>query len=543
MKRTFTVILAIVVTSFVMNEITGDNVKHASKIIGIELTHSEIDSMLNGLNAQKEAFEALRTEHINNELSPALVFNPLPQDFQANHEVSQVRFNLDSVCQRPDNINELAFYSVGQLSCLVRSRQVSSYELTTFFIERMKRFDSLLHCVITLTENLALEQARRADAEIAAGRYRGPLHGIPYGAKDLLAKKGYKTTWGAMPYKDQVLDYDAAVIQKLEDSGAVLVAKLSLGALAWGDVWYGAKTRNPWNIDEGSSGSSAGSASAVAAGLVPFAIGTETLGSIVSPSTVCGVTGLRPTFGAVSRYGAMALSWSMDKIGPICRNADDCAIVFNAIRGVDKRDPGTIAHTFHYGVKDKKKNMRIGYLKSVFEQDYGFRKTDSITLARLEAAGIDLIPVELPSSKNLRFILTAEAAAAFDDLTRSGQDDLMVRQIQNAWPNVFREARFIPAVEYIQANRLRFQLIEDMARVFDKVDLYITPSWRGSNLFITNLTGHPQVVVPNGFSEEGTPVSISFVGQLFEEGPLLEFAGAFQRLTDHHKQHPEMFVD
>ena len=343
-----------------------------------------------------------------------------------------------------------------------------------------------------------------------------------------------------MPYKDQQLNYDAAVIEQLEAAGAVLVAKLSLGALAWGDVWYGGKTRNPWNTEQGSSGSSAGSASAVAAGLVPFAIGTETWGSIVSPSTVCGVTGLRPTFGQVSRYGAMALSWSMDKIGPICRNAKDCAIVFEAIRGKDERDPSTVAAAFNYNQKLDAKRLRVAYLKSDFEGDYSFREKDSLVLDRLRKLGIAPIAIELPKVPDIGFVLSAEAAAAFDELTRSGKDDLLVRQVRNAWPNVFRESRFIPAVEYIQANRLRTQMIEQVHQALREFDVFISPSWAGDNLLRTNLTGHPCVVLPTGF-EEGLPTSITFCGQLFGEAEILKLAALYQANTDFHLQHPEDF--
>ncbi len=368
------------------------------------------------------------------------------------------------------------------------------------------------------------------------------MHGIPYGAKDLLAKKGYKTTWGAVPYKDQQFDEDATVIKKLHDAGAVLVAKLTLGALAWGDVWFGEKTRNPWNLEQGSSGSSAGSASATAAGLVPFAIGSETWGSIVSPSTRCGITGLRPTFGRVSRAGAMALSWSMDKLGPICRTVEDCAIVFNAIYGPDGKDQSVTDYPFHYDARMNIKQLRVGYLKSAFDEDYGMKESDSLTLEKIRSMGIELIPIDLPDMpvSSLSFILSAEAAAAFDELTLSNKDDQLVRQIRNAWPNVFRASRFIPAVEYIQANRLRYQLIQEMHKLMNEVDIYLAPSF-SDNLLLTNLTGHPCVVLPNGFNENNSPVSISFTGRLYEEGKLIAFADAYQRATEFHKKHPEGF--
>ncbi|RMH75023.1 MAG: amidase, partial [Calditrichaeota bacterium] len=449
------------------------------------------------------------------------------------------RYRDPGEVELPQNREDLAFYSVAELAALIKSRKISSLELTRFFLERLKKYGPRLECVITLTEELALEQARRADAEIAAGKYRGPLHGIPYGAKDLLAVRGYPTTWGAMPYKDQVIDEDATVIQRLEEAGAVLVAKLTLGALAWGDVWFGGKTRNPWNLEQGSSGSSAGSAAATAAGLVPFAIGTETWGSIVSPSTRCGVTGLRPTFGRVSRTGAMALSWSMDKIGPICRTVEDCAIVFNAIYGPDGIDQSVVDLPFNYSPDIDITRLRIGYLKSAFEADHETKPFDDAALEVLRSMGVELIPIELPElpTWNLSFILTAEAAAAFDELTRSNRDDLMVRQIKNAWPNVFRHSRFIPAVEYINANRIRYLLIQEMDKVMRQVDVYVAPSF-GENLLLTNLTGHPCVVVPNGFKEDGTPVSISFIGKLYGEAEVLAVAKRYQEATGFHRKHP-----
>ena len=410
-----------------------------------------------------------------------------------------------------------------------------------------------------------------ADAEIRAGRYRGPLHGIPYGAKDLLAVEGTRTTWGAEPYRTQTIDATATVVRKLTDAGAVLVAKLTLGALAWGDVWYGGMTRNPWRPEQGSSGSSAGPASAVSAGLVPFAIGTETWGSIVSPSARCGVTGLRPTFGRVSRAGAMALSWSMDKIGPICRSVEDCAVVFETIRGADGLDQSVYEAPFAYRPDVDLRGLRIGYLTELFgEKDVddadsdgeagdedpraaAGRALDRATLATLRALGAELIPVgnhdtarvrwigDVPVS-SLSFVLTAEAAAAFDALTLSDRDELLVRQIRWAWPNVFRASRFIPAVEYIQANRARYLLVQQMSRVMQEIDVYVAPSFGGDNLLLTNLTGHPCVVVPNGFVEPDQPHSISFIGDLFDEATVLAVAKAYQDATDFHRQQPPGFA-
>lgn len=523
--------------------ITIDIVKKAEKIIGLEFTQSEADSMLVELNDTRKSFEEIRKVELKNEVAPALVFNPLPTGFEFEKGTSSFKASSISTIALPKDKNDLAFYSVRQLAALIQSKKITSLELTKFFLERLKKYDTQLACVVALTEDLALQQAAKADAEIAAGKYKGLLHGIPYGAKDLLAKKGYKTTWGSVPYKDQVLDYDAVVIQRLEKAGAVLCAKLTLGELAWGDVWFGGTTKNPWNLQRGSSGSSAGSASSVAAGLLPFAIGSETLGSIVSPSSECGDTGLRPTFGRVPRTGAMALSWSMDKLGPICRTVEDCAIVFNAILGKDGQDLSVIDAPFQFDANKKDlKGIKIAYLKKDFEGKYPNKTQDSLTLVTMKKLGAELIPLELPNlpSNDISFLLSVESAAAFDELTRSGKDDLMVRQIKNAWPNAFRAARFIPAVEYLQANRHRTLLIQEFNNRLKGIDVYLSPAFASRNLTMTNLTGHPCVVLPNGFRAEGRPTSITFMGKLFGEGKLLQVAKIYQDATDFHLKHPKL---
>jgi Asp-tRNA(Asn)/Glu-tRNA(Gln) amidotransferase A subunit family amidase len=524
-------------------KVSVDQVAEAEKIIGLEFTEAERDSMLEDLCYNLSLYDMIRTVSIENAISPALIFNPLPSGFKPDLFQQKINYGPLGKVKRPGNLEELAFYSVRELGELIKTGQVTSTELTKLSLSRLKRFDPKLHCVITLTEELALKQAAIADSEIAAGYYKGPLHGIPYGAKDLLAVKEYKTTWGAMPYKDQMLDYDATVIKMLERAGAVLVAKLSMGALAWGDVWYADTTRNPWNIEQGSSGSSAGPASAVSAGLVPFAIGTETWGSIVSPSTRCGTTGLRPTYGRVSRTGAMALSWTMDKIGPVCRTVEDCAVVFDAIRGPDNIDMSLIDASFNYVPDIDLKDLKIGYLKEDFKNDTSFAVQNDATLEKLRELGADLIEIKLPDLpvEALSIILSAEAAAAFDELTRSNRDDLLVRQIKNAWPNSFRVSRFIPAVEYIQANRIRTLLIEKMAELMTEIDVYVSPSFEGNNLLLTNLTGHPCVVLPNGFNDEGSPTSITFIGRLFDEATVLAVAKKYQDATNFHEKHPELF--
>jgi len=526
--------------------ITKEMLRDAESVAGLEFTDEERDLMLEGLNNNLESFETLRTVDIPNSVPPALYFNPLSPGSEIETRKRQARRSVVEAEQVPSDLEEVAFWPVTRLAALLESGRVSSVQLTNMYLQRLKTYGPKLECVITLTEDLALEQARRADEEIAAGRYRGPLHGIPWGAKDLMAVKGYKTTWGAMPYREQTIDETATVVKKLEEAGAVLVAKLTLGALAWGDVWYGGTTKNPWNYEQGSSGSSAGSASATAAGLVGFAIGTETWGSIVSPSTRCGNTGLRPTFGRVSRAGAMALSWSMDKIGPICRSVEDCALVFDSIYGPDGLDLSVVDAPFAWDADLDVRKLRVGYLKSAFEQEREeqeeWKRYDEATLELLAEMGVNLVPIELPDLPigAMSFILSAEAAAAFDDLTRSGQDDLMVRQIQNAWPNVFRQSRLIPAVEYIQANRFRTIVMEAMKEIMADIDVYVAPSFVGSNLLMTNLTGHPCVVLPNGFREDGTPTSISFMGRLFGEAETLALARAYQEATDFHLRRPAL---
>ncbi len=522
-------------------KIKKEMIPSVEKIIGLEFTDAERDSMQDALNDQLGNYENIRKIHLDNSIPPAILFNPIPLGFKFDQKQKPLKFGDYSYVKMPAKINDMAFYSIGELAQLIRTKKVTSVQLTKMYIERLKKYGTELHCVVTLTEERAMRHAKIADDEIAKGKYRGMLHGIPFGVKDLFTTKQYKTSWGATPYKDQVIDEDATIVTKLENAGAVLCAKLSMGALARGDVWFGGMTRNPWDTTKGSSGSSAGVASAVSAGLLPFGIGTETNGSIVSPATVCGVSGLRPTYGRVSRKGAMALSWSMDKVGPLCRNTEDLAIVFNAIYGPDNIDQSVYNYPFNYQSKVDLKKLKIGYLKKDFDKKYAFHKNDSLALKRLEELGATLIPVELPnySVNDLRIILTTESAAAFDELTRSGKDDLLEQQTKRAWPNTFRSARLVPAVEYINANRIRYLLIQEMAKLMQQVDLYVSPSWGSSNLLLTNLSGHPLVVLPNGFSESGTPTSFTFVGNLFDEGKIIAVAKAFQEATDHHKKHPK----
>ena len=524
-------------------EITSEIVADAGAVAGLDFTDAERDMMLADLNSNLEAYEALREVSVSNHVPPAVQFDPALPGRDLPSETRPFRFTRNIGLRRPADPETLAFMPVTQLSELIRTRQLSSTELTTLYLERLERHGPTLEAVITLMSDRALEHAARADREIASGAYHGPLHGIPWGAKDLLAAEGFRTTWGAKPYEDQVIGEDATVVRRLEEAGAILVAKLTLGALAQGDYWYSGRTRNPWNLQQGSSGSSAGSAATTAAGLVGFAIGSETLGSIVSPATRCGVTGLRPTYGRVSRSGAMALSWSMDKLGPIARSVEDCALVFNAIHGADGRDPTARTAPFNWDSERPLSDLRVGYFGRGFEAE---RATghDRAALETLRSLGVEPVPIDLPSDyplDALRIILLAEAAAAFDELTLSGRDDLLVRQTPGSWPNSFRVAQMIPAVKYIQANRVRTMLMGALEAALEGIDVFITPTRAPDQLLMTNLTGHPAVVVPSGFNDDGTPVSTVFVGQLWADAETLRVAKAWQDANDFHTRRPPLF--
>ena len=567
-------------------EITTATIAAAEEIAGVSFSEEEREMMVRNLNNTKSAIEALHRTPLDNGDAPVLVFDPVPPGVSLPAKTRTAPpppRSRAALMARPGSLEELAFLSVSSLAELVRARRVKPSELTEMYLGRLKRFDPQLHCVISLTEERARAQARVADEEISRGRYRGPLHGIPWGAKDLLATRGYRTTWGAGPYKEQTIDMDAEVVQRLDAAGAILVAKLTLGELAQGDVWYGGVTRNPWWPDQGSSGSSAGPGSATAAGLVGFAIGTETLGSISSPSTRCGVTGLRPTFGRVPRTGAMALSWSMDKIGPMCRAAEDCALVFDAIVGPDGQDLSVRDYPFNWNPALAPASLRIGYVKSAFDRPerdpenpqrvlHSTKQPDDAALDVLRRLGANLVAVELPPSdlQGSRLILSPEAGAAFEDLTRTGRVKEMVQQHGGAWPNTFRSAHFVPAVDYINANRARLRLMRQWWELFRNLDVIVVPTGGTNQLMATNLTGNPAVILPHGFREAPplprpagtppaapadtgrriqppqaarpqTPVSITFLGPLFQEEAPLALAHAFQQATDIHRRRPPGF--
>ena len=574
--------------------VTDAMLDEAAALADVPISAEQKKLMLDNLAEQRSSYAAIRALKMPNSVAPAFIFDPLPAGAKVNTQKHPPRWSKSATIAVPSNLEDLAFATVRELAELLRTRKITSLALTQMYLTRLKRYDPKLHFNVTLTEERALAQAKAADAEIAAGRYRGPLHGIPWGAKDLLAVKGYPTTWGAGGFEKQIIDEDATVVQRLDEAGAILVAKLTLGALAMGDHWFGGQTRNPWNPHQGSSGSSAGPASAVAAGCVAFAIGSETLGSISSPSTRCGDTGLRPTFGFVPRTGAMALSWTMDKLGPICRAVEDCAIVLNSIYGPDGQDLATRDAAFNWDADLDWKSLRIGYLKSAFDPFTAFdpheakpnetaeekkhredhdrerligyerrkydRQFDGQAIEKLRSMGVKLIPVELP---NLPYgamtpLLSAEAAAAFDDLTISGRDKLLTERGPGDWPNDFRVARFYPAVEYIQANRARTLVIREISKLFEQVDILVAPT-NGEQLVATNLSGHPALILPNGMrggdapkppSEDdgnnddiggpGTPVSLTFLAAHYDDARLCAFARAYQEATGFHKLHPKL---
>jgi Asp-tRNA(Asn)/Glu-tRNA(Gln) amidotransferase A subunit family amidase len=525
-------------------EITPLSIEGASELFGLSFSPAEKDSMIGNLKNQLGNFETLRKTKLGNSIPPSLVFNPLPIGFQPQQTQKSMDWGLPKSVSLPDKDSDIAYMPVHELAVLIQTKKITSERLTKIYLDRIKTYSDTLQCLITLMEDSALAKAKAMDQELAAGKYRGPLHGIPYGIKDLLAVKGTKTTWGAMPYKDQVIDETATVVEKLNDAGGVLVGKFTLGALAMGDVWYGGVTKNPWNLKQGSSGSSAGSASAVSAGLVPFAIGTETLGSIVSPSTRNGVTGLRPTYGRVSKHGAMALSWSMDKIGPISRSALDNGIVLSIINGKDVNDASSIQAAFNFDSKKDPKKLKVGYFKSYFQGDRPDQENDRKVLELLESKGIELHPLELKTSVEVGpmvMMLMVEGAAAFDELTRFDLDDQLVAQGKSAWPNGFRAARFIPAVEYVQLARQRSVLIEEMNELMKEYDVIVTPSFGGRQLQITNLTGSPALCLPNGFNQDGNPTSITLLANLFEEEKLILLGDFIQKNSDWQAKRPPLF--
>ena len=532
--------------------VTLEMLRDAAAVAGVSFSEQQFERMLKGVNENLAKYNAIRAVPLDNAIAPPLYFNPLVPGMSVDRERRGFRRSEPPSVARPANLEQVAFWPVTALSELLRTKQVKSLELTEMYLARLKRYNPKLLCAVTITEELAMRQAREADAEIAAGRYRGPLHGVPYGVKDLAAVKGYPTTWGAAPFKDRVIDEDATVVTRLREAGAVLIAKLATGELALDDVWFKGQTKNPWDLSMGSQGSSAGPASATSAGLVGFSIGTETGGSIEEPSAICGITGLRPTYGRVSRHGFMALSWSLDKIGPMCRSVEDCALVLNAIQGPDGLDLTVQDVPFNWDAQLDVRKLRVGYLKAAFADTRQTAQTnanDAAALEKLRSLGVNLVEVSLPEHSDLDIgvIIYGEANAALRDPIETRPEHL-VRQDRVANQHALR---LLPALEYLDANRVRLLLMQGMAELMEQVDVYVVPFDYSDytpnpvstlNTSVTNLTGNPHVVVPHGFNEKGNPTSIGFIGKLFGEAEMLALAKAYQDATKWHLRQPPLFV-
>lgn len=529
-------------------KIKSHHIRAAQKINGLTFSREEIKTMKAYLNENRKGFDSMRALPMDYEVTPAIYFDPRPDNFQFKKRGQVSDWNFQDTVLLPATDEEIAFMTVAQLSMLIQQKKLTSTRLTNIYLTRIKKFKDTLSSVVTITEELALKQAKQADEEIAQGKYRGPLHGIPYGIKDLFAVPGYKTTWGAEPYQNQVIDEKAEVVRKLEEAGAVLIAKLTSGALARGDVWFGGKTKNPWDLKQGASGSSAGSASSTSAALVAFSIGTETLGSILAPSTRCGATGFRPSFGGVSRAGAMTLSWSMDKAGPICRSAQDCAIVFDIIRGKnpeEEKDRAVVDYSVAFNPPVNLKEYKIGYAKELFDADTTKSGTNnSETIKLLIQLGAELTSMKLPDQvpyEVFDIILRAEAGAYFDELVRSHRERELSEQNPESRANSLRQSRFIPAAEYLQANRHRKILIEKFNSLMKDFDFIVVPSDGRNQSLLTNLTGHPAISIPTGFDKEGHPTSVILIGNLYDDAPILEAAYIIQQATDFEDTRPPYF--
>jgi Asp-tRNA(Asn)/Glu-tRNA(Gln) amidotransferase A subunit family amidase len=529
--------------------ITSEMIDQAARVAGLEFSEADREEMLAGVNANVGLYREIRELGIDQSVAPPLHFSPAVAGQTFSDERRPFNAGPAPEASRPTSLEGVAFWPVTRLAALLRTRQVSSVELTRMYLDRLRRHDPVLECVVTFTDGLAMEEAERADREIAEGRYRGALHGIPWGAKDIIAKRGYPTTWGSEAYRDQVIDVDATVVTRLAEAGAVLVAKLSTGEIARGDRWFGGRrTRNPWAPAQGSGGSSAGPAAATAAGLVGFAIGTETTGSIVGPARTCGVAGMRPTFGTVSRHGVMPVSWSLDKVGPICRSVEDCALVYEAIRGPDRLDLAVVDRPFNWDVSRPVTGLRVGYLAAAFEAERrgdngaAARANDLATLEQLRRLGVELVPFELPELAGIDTLqmLLVDEAAAFDELILTGRVELLIQDRGDPEDMLMRVARLIPAVEYLQMNRRRTLLMEEMARRMGDLDVVVAPHGGSPINGATNLTGHPAVTVPNGFAPDGTPTGVMFLGKLYGEAEMLALARAYQTATGFHERHPAL---
>jgi Asp-tRNA(Asn)/Glu-tRNA(Gln) amidotransferase A subunit family amidase len=550
--------------------VTPEMLRDALALAGLTFSEEDQKSMLQGVNRQLTSFEEVRKLEIPNDVSPPFYFSPIVPGMKVNRTRDPLHFSAQSV-KRPANLEDVAFWPVVQLSQLIRTKQVTSLELTQMYLARLHRYNPKLNCVVTFLDEVALAQARQADSEIAAGKYKGPLHGIPWGAKDIIAVKGYKTTWGSGAYKDQVIDEDASVIEMLRDAGAVLLAKLASGELASGDQWFNGQTKNPWNLEQGSSGSSAGPGSATAAGCVGFAIGTETSGSILSPSGRCGVTGLRPTFGRISRYGVMALSWTQDRLGPMCRYAEDCAVVMSVIAKPDNRDLSVSEIPFNWNAHLDVKKLRVGILKDAFEEvrDAAVKEMNARAIAQVESLGMKLVEVKSPDWTIDGSAYNVESAVFFDKMIRTGLDKQMTNPGR---ANGFRSARVIPAVEYLQSQRARTMMMMKLAEATADIDVYLVPANTGGgegrgrgrgtdseggrgrgfdptaarrspaqrHFGMANTAGYPAINVPHGFLANGSPGAFTFYARPFGEAELLAVAKAYQDASGFHLKHPNL---
>ncbi len=540
--------------------ITPAMLTDALALSGLSFSDEDRKTMLQAANQNLTRYTELRKLPIPNDVGPPFYFSPIVPGMTVDRTRHPLHFSAPLV-RRPSNLEEAAFWPVTRLAQLIRTRQATSLELTKMYLARLHRYNDQLNCVVTFLDDVALSQAKQADTEIAAGKYKGLLHGIPWGAKDIITVKGYKTTWGSGAYKDQMLEEEASVVEMLRDAGAVLLAKLASGELAGGDHWFGGQTKNPWNTAEGSGGSSAGPASAAAAGLCGFAIGTETGGSILHPAARCGATGLRPTFGRVSRHGVMALSWTQDRLGPLCRYSEDCAVVMSAIARPDGRDMSVSEIPFNWNVYFDIKGLRVGYVREAFDEttDPVTRRNEEKALAQVRALGLKLIPVTLPGESADVPGLGVEAAVFFDEMIRSGRDKLMTDPSR---ANGYRSSRLIPAVEYLQSQRVRTMMMMKLAEATADVDVYLAPPTpsidtavrnRGGvpaadpkrnqtlrHFNMANLAGYPAVSVPNGFTDAGTPTAMTFYGRPFSESGLLALTKAYQDASGFHLKHPNL---
>ena len=549
-------------------QITAEMLKTAVAVAGLTLDDEEQKAMLDTVNRNLASYKEVRDLKIPNNVSPPFHFSPLTPGMKVNTTREPLRFSTLNT-KRPAKLEDAAFYSVAQLGRLLRTRQVTSTELTKMYLDRLHRYNEKLNCVVTFLDDVALAQAKQADAEIAAGKYRGPLHGIPWGAKDIMAVKGYKTTWGSDAFKDQMIDDEASVVVMLREAGAVLLAKLATGELAGGDRWWGGQTKNPWNLEEGSSGSSAGPASATAAGCCAFAIGTETSGSILSPASRCGVTGLRPTFGRVSRYGVMALSWTQDRLGPLCRCVEDCAIVMSVIAKPDGLDMSVSTLPFNWNSRADIKKIRVGILSEAFDdvKEPALQVANRNTIEQVEALGYRLIPVKVPEWTIDTNAFGVESATFFDEFLRSGAYKKMTNPQRGGG---FRNSRATPAVEYLQTQRARMMMMMKLADATKDVDVYLAPAVGGGppagagrggsgagapparggprppqtamqrHFNQANSAGYPAIAMPNGFMESGSPTGITFYARPFGEPELLAVAKAWQDKSGFHSKHPAL---